>query len=480
MRLPRQVPWTSIAELDQVCSWIFTDERDLDSKILAINRLAAWKAITQLPHALESTHAILAVIVQDMKEEGSSSYLPLRQSYASALIRLVNGLVDPLQLGVYARSIAAIASQLDLPLWLVELRHAATHEDLPSLELLREGARQSMSWLLHNYWLPTINPTTVTKADAPLRPLSPILKQYKDMLKLTTRDASLKSQYKQSIGRTLKEVEKWIAEAKVTANVVAGELGWNFGHSADAVHTDEQDAKERWALEVFCEALLEKGGLVPLSKKRRTLPADSSDPPLPSVQVWKTLLMHVHSLHYEFFATLVNKMIYRLADDASTTELELGSRYDLSYASCLSSWMLWVIKTAESEDPDSTLRVEASTLLITTVQPGAEYDPSAKKMFVTLLGNLCSQVPQLQNALTTLRPFDFVSTADWTAEDVSVMEDRLNILLSLSVSTPEPDPDEPVFTQDASPAGLSSPPGWRLLGAGSGWKPCPIGVYSAA
>lgn len=63
-------------------------------------------------------------------------------SYAAAIIRLVNGLVDPLQLGAYARSIASIAQQLGLPAWLVELRHAATHEDLPSLEVLRDAARE--------------------------------------------------------------------------------------------------------------------------------------------------------------------------------------------------------------------------------------------------------------------------------------------------------------------------------------------------
>lgn len=68
--------------------------------------------------------------------------LGLRQTYATAIIRMVNGLVDPLQSGAYARSIAAIAAQLGLPSWLVELRHAATHEDLPSLELLREASRE--------------------------------------------------------------------------------------------------------------------------------------------------------------------------------------------------------------------------------------------------------------------------------------------------------------------------------------------------
>lgn len=78
---------------------------------------------------------------QDSSHASSTSSLSIRQCYSTAIIRLVNGLVDPLQLGVYARSIASIANQLGLPPWLVELRHAATHEDLPSLELLRDAAR---------------------------------------------------------------------------------------------------------------------------------------------------------------------------------------------------------------------------------------------------------------------------------------------------------------------------------------------------
>ncbi|KAL0576567.1 rRNA-processing protein las1 [Marasmius crinis-equi] len=472
MRLPRRVPWTSIAELDQVCSWIFTDETDLDSKSLATNRLAAWKAITQLPHALESTHSLLVVIVQDAKNEGSSSYLSLRQSYASAIIRLVNGLVDPLQLGVYARSIAAIASQLDLPLWLVELRHAATHEDLPSLELLREAARQSMAWLLHNYWIPTINPTAAPQPDAHLHPLSPILKQYKELLKLTTRDASLKSHYKQSISQVLKEIEKWIAEAKVAANVVTGELGWNTGYTTEAAGTDERDAKERWALEIFCDALLEKGGLVPLSKK--TLPTDSSEPPSGAVQVWTPLLNHIQSLHPDFFPILVSKMIHRLTADAKTTGSEAVKDYDSSYASCLSRWMLWAIHTAEAEDPDDALRLETSATLITAVRPGTQYSPSSRKMFEDLLRDLCSEIPDLQDALATLRPFDTVSVEDWTTEDISVMEDRLNALLSITSSVPEAELEDDLISGTPLKTGSGDAPGWHLLGEGSGWKPCPI------
>lgn len=95
-----------------------------------------------MPHALESTLSLLVVITQDHSVKAQGVQLSLRQSYSSAIIRLVNGLVDPLQFGAYARSIASIANQLGLPSWLVELRHAATHEDLPSVELLREAARE--------------------------------------------------------------------------------------------------------------------------------------------------------------------------------------------------------------------------------------------------------------------------------------------------------------------------------------------------
>jgi ribosomal biogenesis protein LAS1 len=89
---------------------------------------------------------VLSAALNDpvFSEHSASTFSPvvLRQAYALAIIRLVNGLVDPLQQGVYARPISSIAAQIGLPSWLVELRHAATHEDLPSMHLLREAATQ--------------------------------------------------------------------------------------------------------------------------------------------------------------------------------------------------------------------------------------------------------------------------------------------------------------------------------------------------
>ena len=237
-----------------------------------------------LPHALEAAHALLCVILQDANSgASSSSYLSLRMSYASAVIRLVNGLVDPLQLGAYARSIHSIAQQLGLPAWLVELRHAATHEDLPSLELLRDAARevgspliathqrdlicscpQAMAWLLSNYFLPTLNPTAPpTAPSVPLSPLAPLLKRYKALLKATTRDATLEVPFRKEITKSTRAIERWIAEAKLAAPSAPGAGAWDDA-SADE---DGEDARERWALDRLADALLEKGVLVPLSKK---------------------------------------------------------------------------------------------------------------------------------------------------------------------------------------------------------------------
>lgn len=116
--------------------------------------------------------------------------------------------------------------------------------------------------------LPILNPSPSTELQAGLlRPLTPILKQYKSLLKITTRDVSLRSQYKIAIASSLKDVERWVAEAKVAANIAAGNLGWEPNAKGSVLDSGELDVKERWALEQLGDALLEKGALVPLSKK---------------------------------------------------------------------------------------------------------------------------------------------------------------------------------------------------------------------
>ncbi|KAG6857599.1 hypothetical protein H0H87_010167 [Tephrocybe sp. NHM501043] len=404
MRLPRRVPWASLSELEQICAWVYTDENDLDAKVLAINRLSAWRATTTLPHALESALSILAVILQDKSQSVPASLLSIRQSYSTALIRLVNGLVDPLQLGAYARSIASIANQLGLPSWLVELRHAATHEDLPSIDLLREAARESMAWLLHNYFLPTINPSVAPEACTPLRSLDPVLKEYKKFLKITTRDASLRTQHKAAILSVLKDVERWIAEAKVAATLTTRNAGWEMS-TLDML--SDVDPKERWALEKLCDALLEKGSLVPLSKniRKRNFPMEAFLPPKLSVHIWTPLLQHLQSLHSEFYLILVGRIISTLLPENGSEAVETPSSYDASYDMCLARWAKWSIEAYAGNESATgfDLRREVTIVLMQSFGHIEVSPPRDGKAAASLLESLCDGVPELEDTLTTLR-----------------------------------------------------------------------------
>ncbi|KAJ4476611.1 Las1-like-domain-containing protein [Lentinula aciculospora] len=464
MKLPRRVPWASMAELDEICAAIYAAESDADSKVFAINRLVAWKAITSLPQAIESTLSLLTVIVQD--DCSNTSSLVLRQSYSAAVIRMVNGLVDPLQFGVYARSIAAIAAQLGLPAWLVELRHAATHEDLPSLELLREAAHQSMTWLLRNYWLPTLDPSAAPQPEvASLRPLVPILKKYKSFVKLTTRDASLNKQYKQAMTDVFKDIEKWIAEATVAANVVNGELGWNQTNGEEP----RRDARERWALEILSDALIEKGGLIPIVKRKRILPSESFSPPETSVRIWTPLLTNIQNLHSDFQLVLVNRALSRLLAACAMNDAPL----DPSYDAALARWIVWLVERLDSDEAlEEDIRVDVVASLLTILEPGSKHLAHVKKNLNELISALCAGHPNLSIACTALRPPKQVSPLEWAVDDISVMKDRLDVLLAL---TPASEHQTPGVVEEI---GSVSSGDWKILDSAC-WKPCPIGIACA-
>jgi ribosomal biogenesis protein LAS1 len=480
MRLPRRVPWASIDELEQICSWIFADESDTKSKKLAVNRLSAWKAITSLPHALESTLALLTVTLQDDAQSFSSGW-SLRQSYATAIVRLVNGLVDPLQRGTYARSIASIAAQLGFPSWLVELRHAATHEDLPRLELLRDGARESMSWLLHNYFLPTLNPSTTPQASQVQltlpRPLAPILKQYRRIFKIITRDASLQTQYKAEIRSIQREVERWISEAKVAAEVVrvSGGLGWDTG----------DDSKEKSALEQLCDELMEKGILVPLSKKKRIPSSDSFLPPESSVAVWSPLLTDIHSRHPTFPSVLVHRIIEFLLSESTFSEVQSidFSELDTTFHMCLARWAFWAIDSwdIDEEDSEKDFKRDVAATMFTALGSGSRDTNRGRNAATALLQAVCAGSEDLEAAREILCSSHGAQlNRNWDHDDVAEMDKRLNALLSVEldggvVEVERPVLQQPQYVKPASTASIA--PEWRLLDHTTAWKPCPIGVY---
>ncbi|KAF9475637.1 Las1-domain-containing protein [Pholiota conissans] len=473
MRLPRRIPWSSLAELDQLCISIYADDSDVEAKIFAINRISAWKAITTLPNAIESTLAILVVIVQDQKQLYSSS-LALRQSYSTAIIRLVNGLVDPLQAGTYARSIISIAQQLGLPTWLVELRHAATHEDLPSLDLLREASRQSMAWLLHNYYLPTLNPVIAHQALTPLRPLAPMLKLYKSTMKIVTRDVSLVAQYKPRIINILRDIERWISEAKVAAISSTADLEYAPTQSFD--DNVDGDVKEIWALERFSDCLMEKGMLVPLSKKKRQYSSDALLPSKASIALWEPLLRHVHGIHAQFPFTLCRRLVSIILDSITSQE---GENYsDPSYLMYTICWTSWAMQTWNETSPSYLdLRQDALANLV----KGLRYDSAtlSSQSFPFVLLRCLAPGPREFETISGLLKLQSMSARTvWSPRHLDVMQERQTLLQSYQIPTRPASQNTVSVTTNTSISREISALGWRILQEQKGWKCCPIGVYA--
>ncbi|KAI0823105.1 Las1-like-domain-containing protein [Trametes gibbosa] len=402
MRLPRRVPWQDLSELEQICSWIYADANDLDAKQRAVNRLAAWKARTP-PHALDSAVA-----------PSSSSYLSLRMSYASAIIRLVNGLVDPL----------STRGQLGLPAWFVELRHAATHEDLPSLEVLRDAAREAMTWLLHNYFLPTLNPSTSAPAPTqPLRSLAPLLKHYKTLLK------------PRHITKATRDVERWVAEAKVVSR---------------------------------CGKRVSPGQTT-LALPRSTL------------LIWTPLLIHLHALHPTFPLHLVSAITAHLTSSNRIIPLTVSNpasepKADPSYTSASRAGQSGSCTSRDVED----LRETAIVRIVAALGPEpAGSVPGAGSASTLLLEALCAERPKLASALSVLsqRPALGPSSVGWEDGAIDIMDHRLGTLLALSASSGAHSADTEMVDAAEAADEAELPPGWRRLGARDGWRPAPIGVY---
>jgi len=103
-----------------------------------LGTVEAWRIRGNVPAPVESTADLLRV-VGDMEVHRRAD---VRLLLSMAIIRMVNGLLDPAQKRTHAISIASLAENKAMPRLLVDIRHEATHKRLPSLELLQIAAEK--------------------------------------------------------------------------------------------------------------------------------------------------------------------------------------------------------------------------------------------------------------------------------------------------------------------------------------------------
>ena len=118
-RLPKMVRWASEQEWGEVHSLLMSDA--LAKQKQGLSRVAGWRTRGALPLAIESTYSVVHAAVADA--EDLLDPLSLRQKYAMMVIRFINGFCDAQQKGGQARSVQTIAEALEIPIFIVDLRH---------------------------------------------------------------------------------------------------------------------------------------------------------------------------------------------------------------------------------------------------------------------------------------------------------------------------------------------------------------------
>lgn len=143
------VAWSNKAEWDQVLEYLYSKDSALQR--YAVQRISAWKAryANSTPVAVDCTADLVRCQVLDRSGQLDGDDLVLL--YGAALVRFVN-LITERQQGRIARPLRRLAGNLNIPEWVVDLRHDFTHRKLPTLKWCRKGCKVVLDWLQQEYW----------------------------------------------------------------------------------------------------------------------------------------------------------------------------------------------------------------------------------------------------------------------------------------------------------------------------------------
>lgn len=143
------VAWINKAEWDQVLEYLYS--KDCSLQRYALHRISAWKVryANSTPVSVDCTADLVRCQVLDKSGQLDGEDLVLL--YGAALVRFVN-LITERQQGRTARPLRRLAGNLNIPEWVVDLRHDVTHRKLPTLKWCRKGCKAVLDWLQQEYW----------------------------------------------------------------------------------------------------------------------------------------------------------------------------------------------------------------------------------------------------------------------------------------------------------------------------------------
>ncbi|MBW0562506.1 hypothetical protein O181_102221 [Austropuccinia psidii MF-1] len=339
----KRLPWSGSDEFIKVFELLYSNLDSINQKSfqsLALNHLNAWliRSPNSLPPSIESTHDLIHSILFKSK----NSHLH-RLALSMALTRFVNNLLDPLQTGLYAKSLAQIANQLGLPLSFVQIRHRATHEDLPSLLNLLQSANLALDWLYSNYWLPTFNSLIQSNQSFQsiqsinLNKFIQLLTQYKRTRKITLLDNSNSNYLK-----ILNQINQNI-------NLLSRQISQNHHHhhhiNLESIQSNQIHLQ---SLNLLCIAMSQNEILVPRSLRKRSRSLKASLPhSLKSL--YDPLINHLTQSYPVFFIRSLIMTLLDVLDETYHQSLNQNLLDPTYYYTC-TAWLVDLLKRSIDHD----------------------------------------------------------------------------------------------------------------------------------
>ncbi|XP_008117418.1 ribosomal biogenesis protein LAS1L [Anolis carolinensis] len=344
---PRSVvAWQSKAEWDQVMVGLYCGDCQMQQE--ALDRVSVWKSRYghRMPLAVESTADLVRCKLLDASGNLKSHELVL--TYGLALVRFLNLITERKQ-KKFTTSLRWLAKELNIPVWIVDLRHELTHGKLPPLVTCQKGCDVVLDWLRRTYWSRQLGNSmaggceeeeedgegssatesgTDSSREEPEKFQSPGSLKH---LELHEKVMDVLMSYKKQQYKILQELEEIEEACKVWCSS-SSEVEWVVAQMNDLLQENR---------EVVAGALLDDGFLIPTLEDLQILYISSQatkewDFKIPRrfFCFWHLLLKGLH--YKDFTQTLLEKMFVELKRHGRDPDIR--SRY-------LIHWITKILKT---------------------------------------------------------------------------------------------------------------------------------------
>ncbi|XP_030431292.1 ribosomal biogenesis protein LAS1L isoform X3 [Gopherus evgoodei] len=333
-RPPRRsvVAWRSKAEWDQVMVGLYCGDCRLQRD--ALDRVSGWRSRYghRMPLAVDCTADLIRCKILDTSGNMRSHELVL--SYGLALVRFVNLITERKQ-KIVNIPLRRLAKEMNIPIWIVDLRHDLTHGKLPQLVACRKGCDVVLEWLRRTYWSRQLGNSlareceeeqneemetaaTETEVDSDSEeaqnPQPPGYQKHKE---LHEKVRELLVSYKNQQFGVLQELQSLRKARKAWCNS-SSEVEWILAQIKDLL----QESRE-----VVAEALLDDGSLIPTVEQLEILNIKCEENnqlldfkiPQTFYYFWQPLLKGLQSRN--FTQTLLEKMFADLKQCSESSEL---------------------------------------------------------------------------------------------------------------------------------------------------------------